>query len=95
MYNKQITFRAIAPIHSPLSLHLGVDQFAPSFIKSLKAIKLHSSTEQAGEQSQLNWQGTVLHLGGEQNEERQYQSTDTNSKDVRFMYLLIILPWQR
>ena len=85
MSNSQITFRAIAPIYSPLSLHLGVDQFAASFIESLKGINVDFVTELDQTQTPLNWQGKLLYLGGQQNEKRQYQSTDQNSKDVRLM----------
>jgi hypothetical protein len=85
MHNSQITFRAIAPIYSPLSLHLGVDQFSTAFIQTLKAVNLNATNDSAGEQRPLNWQGKIFHLGGEQNEDRQYQSTDKNSKDVRLM----------
>jgi hypothetical protein len=85
MSNSQITFRAIAPIYSPLSLHLGVDQFSKAFIKSLKAVTLDFFTGLDEKPLPLNWQGKILHLGGQQNEDRQYQSTDQNSKDVRLM----------
>lgn len=85
MSTTQITFRAIAPIYSPLSLHLGVDQFSIQFVSSLKAMNLAYIMGSAVEQSSINWQGEILHLGGEKNEERQYQSTDENSKDIRLL----------
>ncbi|MBU2892645.1 hypothetical protein KO495_04810 [Colwellia sp. D2M02] len=85
MSNSQLTFRGIAPIHSPLSLYLGVDQFSPTFISSLKSVNLEFSTDDNGNQVEMNWQGKVLHLGGQQNEVIQYQSTDDNSKDIRLM----------
>ena len=85
MPDSKLTFRGIAPIYSPLSLHLGVDQFSKEFYKSLKAIKLEHIIDNNGNQTSLDLQGKFLHLGGQQNEERQYQSTNTNSKDVRLM----------
>lgn len=85
MSNSELTFRGIAPIYSPLSLHLGVDQFSKEFYQSLKAINLEHVIDNNGNQTSLDWQGKFLHLGGQQNEERQYQSTNTNSKDVRLM----------
>lgn len=88
MSNSQITFRGIAPIYSPLNLHLGVDQFSKDFIQSLqsiKAVNLQNTTDQHGDKTSLHWQGKLFHFGGEQNETRQYQSTDKNSKDVRLM----------
>lgn len=81
MPNSKITFRAIAPIYSPLSLHLGVDQFAPQFIESLKATNIDYDDKH----NLLNWKGRLLHLGGQQSDKRQYQSTALNSKDVRLM----------
>lgn len=83
--NSTISFRAIAPIFSPLSLQLGVDQFSNAFSESLKAIKLDFLTETQQTQSPLNWEGRLLHIGGQQNETRQYQSTDLNSKEVRLL----------
>ncbi|WP_019027623.1 hypothetical protein [Colwellia piezophila] len=85
MSNTQLTFRAIAPIYSPLSLRLGVDQFNSPFIKSLKAVNLQFSTDQDGKQSKFHWLGKLIHLGGQQDENRQYQSTESNSKDIRLM----------
>ena len=81
----QIKFRGIAPIHSPLSLRLGVDQFSPQLIKSLKTIDLNGFIDKNGNQVQSSWQGRFLHLGGQQNEDRQYLSTEQNSKDIRLM----------
>lgn len=85
MSNSLITFRGIAPIYSPLSLHLGVDQFSRSFTQALKAINLQTAVDQNGAQTPLDWQGQLFHLGGEQEETRQYQSTGKNSKDIRLM----------
>jgi hypothetical protein len=80
-----ITFRGIAPIHSPLSLHLGVDQFSTAFIETLKSINLDYSIDTLGNKTPLVWQGKIHHLGGEKVQKRQYQSTQSNSKDVRLM----------
>ncbi|MBL4900846.1 MAG: hypothetical protein JKX76_14635 [Colwellia sp.] len=85
MSNSELTFRAIAPIYSPLSLHLGVDQFSKEFNKSLKAISLEYVIDTNGNNIPIDWQGKFLHVGGQQNEKRQYQSTNNNSKDVRLM----------
>lgn len=85
MSNSLITFRGIAPIHSPLSLHLGVDQFSTGFIQSLKAVNLQDINDKDGTPLPPSWRGKIFHIGGEQNEARQYQSTDKNSKDVRLM----------
>lgn len=78
MSNTKITFRGIAPIHSPLSLQLGIDQFSKAFITAIKAVELTHV-------SKLRWQGRLQYLGGQQKEQRQYQSTKNNSKDVRLM----------
>jgi hypothetical protein len=85
MSNSQLTFRGIAPIYSPLSLYLGVDQFSSNFITKLKSINLECSVDDSGNKTEVNWQGKILHLGGQQNEAIQYQSTDNNSKDIRLM----------
>ncbi len=85
MSNSLITFRGIAPIYSPLSLHLGVDQFSKSFTQSLKAVSLQTAIDKNGVKTPLDWLGTLFHLGGKQDETRQYQSTDKDSKDVRLM----------
>lgn len=83
MSDSQITFRAIAPIYSPLCLHIGVDQFSKSFVESLQAINVGINVEQ--DKNPLKWHGKFLNLSGQENEQRQYQSTDRDSKDIRLM----------
>lgn len=85
MSKSQLTFRGIAPIYSPLSLQLGRDQFSREFIQSLKAVNLQHSTAEGSELKEFIWKGQLAHLGGQQSESRQYQSTENNSKDVRLM----------
>lgn len=85
MSNSHIIFRGIAPIYSPLSLQLGVDQFSQRFIKKLKAINLEILSPENGELSSSELNGIFHKLGGEQSVENQYQSTRNNSKDVRLM----------
>lgn len=85
MSKSQLTFRGIAPIYSPLSLQLGRDQFSKEFIQSLKAVNLQNSAAEESDSEALIWKGKLTHLGGQQSESRQYQSTENNSKDVRLM----------
>ncbi|NTS78019.1 hypothetical protein HR060_14260 [Catenovulum sp. SM1970] len=87
MSNTKLTFRAIAPIFSPLSLHLGVDQFSKVFTDSLKQVELADISDDttANQQSHNKWLGQFLYLGGQQDKVRQYQSTDINSNDIRLM----------
>lgn len=84
MSKSQIAFRGIAPVYSPLSLRLGVDQFAKKFIAQLQQLELD-----LGKNKEHQWQGQFFHLGGEQSTEQssqlKYQSTKDNSKDVRLM----------
>jgi hypothetical protein len=85
MLTSQITFRAIAPIYSPLSLHLGVDQFSTHFTEEFKALYLQIfNSSDDDEKTTINWKGNLVNLS-EQHGRRQYQSTDENSKDVRLM----------
>lgn len=83
--NSLVTFRAIAPIYSQLSIRMGVDQFAPAFIKQLKNINLQLDNSAEEGTPQANFRGEFIHLGGQQDEDQEYLSTDKDSKDIRLM----------
>ena len=85
MSDSLITFRGIAPIYSPISLHLGVDQFSKAFTNVLNTIDLENCIQKNSDEISKDWHGKFFHFGGEQSEKRQYQSTKSNSKDVRLM----------
>lgn len=76
MSNTLFSFRAIAPISSPLSLKLGVNQFSALFIKSLRQMDTSNLS---------NLEGVFRGFGGLQDEDREYSSTDEDSKDVCLM----------
>lgn len=85
MPNSQITFRGIYPIHSPLNLQLGVDQFSKPFISALKSIESTYVVGSNDAKNPLTWRGQLTDLGGEKKEQRQYSSAEDNSKDIRLL----------
>jgi len=100
MTTASITFRAIAPLYSPLNLKLGVNQFDAAFIHELKILDkkmiaadidtdTDTDTDTAAnsevDKLELDCHGQFLHVGGQQSEGLQYLSTKENSKDVRLM----------
>ena len=85
MTDANLQFRTITPFSSPLSVQLGTDQFAPGFIASLRALEDLMPPTESGSEPQISLQGKFCHLGGQQNETRQYGSTESDTKDIRLM----------